>query len=443
MNSSHSLDDDAIPEPDWLDRLIAGFSDPMVAAVGGFIRDHTGVKFQYRCVIGNRFADVRHSADVDAPRSSDEYASPTGTNVAFRRDTLVGIGGFDEQYAYFLDETDINIRLHDEGWAIRLVAEAQVHHKYLENRIRDSRRRPKSRYVIARSKAYFSWTHGSKTKAARQIRAYLWSYCLQQTCYLYGLFLMRRIGWCDVTRMLGEVERGVQDGTSDANQARRHRVLAPLAAGAPAVPFRPFRTRLPVEWRMRLCFLMRVDHLAEADEATCNLFSIVRTLAVRGHEISVICMDASRHASVEFIAGFWLHRLASSPFRRLLSGGTRGEWLRLAEAGSREIARVQCHRQFQVVVVPAEGRLSAPALRDLNLPVAVVRFGAPAGRPLESSVASHRATPGDIQVIALEGGDMTGAVVNALEFRLTRIAANTDAADSAVERQYQASRDAG
>ncbi len=114
------LDDDAIPEPDWLNLLIERFADPKVAAVGGFIRDHTGVKFQYRNVIGNRFADVRHSSDVEAPRSPDEYPSPTGTNIAIRRDVLVEMGGFDEHFSYFLDETDINLRLHEDGWQIYL-----------------------------------------------------------------------------------------------------------------------------------------------------------------------------------------------------------------------------------------------------------------------------------------------------------------------------------
>ena len=42
------IDDDAVPEPDWLDRLVSGFTGPAVAAVGGFIRDQAGVAYQDR-----------------------------------------------------------------------------------------------------------------------------------------------------------------------------------------------------------------------------------------------------------------------------------------------------------------------------------------------------------------------------------------------------------
>lgn len=39
--------------------------------------------------------------------------SLTGANVAFRRDILTAVSGFDENFEYFLDETDVNIRLRD------------------------------------------------------------------------------------------------------------------------------------------------------------------------------------------------------------------------------------------------------------------------------------------------------------------------------------------
>src|SRR5690606_22489419 len=52
-------DDDGIPEPDWLDALEAVYlEDDKVGAVGGYVRDHTGVACQAREIVCNRFGDA-------------------------------------------------------------------------------------------------------------------------------------------------------------------------------------------------------------------------------------------------------------------------------------------------------------------------------------------------------------------------------------------------
>ena len=48
------LDDDAIPEPEWLDDLDQSYADPWVGAAGGFVYDNTGLKFQTKYVTINR-----------------------------------------------------------------------------------------------------------------------------------------------------------------------------------------------------------------------------------------------------------------------------------------------------------------------------------------------------------------------------------------------------
>mgnify|MGYP004711974365 FL=1 len=41
------IDDDAIPEPEWLQQIVQSFDDPKVGGAGGIVMDHTGVKPQY------------------------------------------------------------------------------------------------------------------------------------------------------------------------------------------------------------------------------------------------------------------------------------------------------------------------------------------------------------------------------------------------------------
>jgi glycogen(starch) synthase len=415
------LDDDAIPEPDWLNLLVERFADPRVAAVGGFIRDHTGMKFQYRNVIGNRFADVRHSSDVEAPRSPDEYPSPTGTNIAIRRDILVDMGGFDEHFSYFLDETDINLRLHEDGWQIYLIADAQVHHKFLENRIRDAKRIPKSRYVIARSKAYFSWIHGSKTKTPGQIRAYLRSYRLQHIGYMGLLFILRRISWTDCSRLADEIDRGVTDGTRHALSTEGHRARVPMKTGDCTDLFKRFPTKLPAERRMRICVLINKYRSVDSDEVALQMYATAQALAERGHEVSVICLSADGRSGVEFVRGFWLHRVKVNPLVRFLPGYTRNEWLELAKAGSRELLRVQERRKFQVVLLPYDGRAASSILKSVGLPVVAVRLFARSRRRDAQSVRATESMPGGIRVLALEGNGVTDANLKMFESQLSSI----------------------
>ena len=40
------IDDDALPEPEWLTQAIPAFDDPEVAGAGGIVFDHTGMGLQ-------------------------------------------------------------------------------------------------------------------------------------------------------------------------------------------------------------------------------------------------------------------------------------------------------------------------------------------------------------------------------------------------------------
>jgi len=107
------IDDDAIPEPTWLARLTAPFSDPNVAASGGFVRGRNGISFQWKAEeIGRDGA----TSPIEVTETTVLKATPSraiktqGTNCAFRRNLLCDLGGFDESYRFYLDETDLNVR---------------------------------------------------------------------------------------------------------------------------------------------------------------------------------------------------------------------------------------------------------------------------------------------------------------------------------------------
>ena len=159
------IDDDAVPEPTWLTHLVAPFeADEEVMAAGGFVRGRNGISYQWKAQSVDATGHVE-ALSVDETRPS--VLHPTGrraiktegTNMAFRRDLLAEIGGFDPAYRYYLDETDVNLRLAAMGHATAIVPLAEVHHGYLPNATRRANRAPSDLFEIGASLAVFLRKH--------------------------------------------------------------------------------------------------------------------------------------------------------------------------------------------------------------------------------------------------------------------------------------------
>ena len=129
------IDDDAVPEPTWLQFLVAGFSEADVAAAGGFVRGRNGISFQWKARSVDCFGDAT-PLDVPVDKISILTAQngraikTEGTNMAVRRDVIAKMGGFDPAYRFYLDETDLNFRMMSAGHCTAIVPLAQVHHGY-------------------------------------------------------------------------------------------------------------------------------------------------------------------------------------------------------------------------------------------------------------------------------------------------------------------------
>ena len=124
-------DDDGLPEPDWLDQLVLAYADDKVAAAGGWVRNHTGVAYQTKYIISTRnsMSEVMVESPDKLPECqpfAPKFPGLIGVNSSFRRSALLEVGGFDEEYAYYLDETDVILRLVDAGYRVDLVVEDKV-----------------------------------------------------------------------------------------------------------------------------------------------------------------------------------------------------------------------------------------------------------------------------------------------------------------------------
>ena len=173
------IDDDAVPEPTWLTELAAAFADPETAAAVGYVRGRNGISYQSRADAIDAFGRTR-SADLPGrdPRTpvcpADHVPKLVGTNMAVRRAVLAGLGGFDEVFGFYLDDSDLSMRLAAAGLRVVAVPGAEVHHSFAASPRRAACRRPKTLFDIGRSLAAFLRKHappGRIDAARREARA--------------------------------------------------------------------------------------------------------------------------------------------------------------------------------------------------------------------------------------------------------------------------------
>ena len=230
------LDDDSVPETRWLEHLAAAFSDPEVAAAGGFVRGRNGISFQWKGRIVDRSGLAREVAlNSDNPvrlTPPKGWAVKTeGTNMAVRRHVLAELGGFDPAFRFYLDETDLNMRLAQAGHATAIVPLAQVHHGYAASVMRRQDRSVRDLRQIAASTVVFLRKHCPASQHAAVLDTTFQEQrrrCLQQL--VSGQQEPR-----DVRRLMKSWREGLRDG--------QYRDLTePMPLPAPHQEFRLFQS---------------------------------------------------------------------------------------------------------------------------------------------------------------------------------------------------------
>lgn len=302
------IDDDAIPEPGWLSAIAAAYDDPRVAAVGGYIRDHTGVAYQAKHLVCDRYADsfaYNPKTHYSSPRLF--YTALTGTNCSFRRDVLLAIGGFDEVYAYFLDETDVLLRVSDAGYKIVCIEGAEVHHKYTPSNMRDEKKIAKTLYYPIRSKTYYAYRHALPVHGLEETTARLDSYISHVAASQDWLYRNGMIAKEHYMSLLSDIDKGYKDGLKLAFHAEAPFVKNPSFFATPST-FLSFPISKPPADRLKICFISQ-DYLPKPNGGIgVWIGTLARQLAALGNEVTVITRTED-DPTIDFEENVWVHRI--------------------------------------------------------------------------------------------------------------------------------------
>ncbi len=302
------IDDDSVPEPDWLSGLAAAYDDPNVGGTGGVVYDHTGVNIQYIYAVCDRLGNT----DFDRTLPLDQYNRPgadpflylQGTNMSFRREALEAIGGFDENIEYLYDDSDIASQLIDSGWRLSALDGAAVHHKTMPSHLRRDHGLVTDPYTPVKNRAYFalrnSQEHHLVGEALRSLMSYQDSLRdVAVSGQKSGRFTADE-SRAFIQRMEAGFEEGMKQGMSEERAGR------PLAAWNPDT-FLPYPVVTATDGRMKLCLVSLDYPPAPMGGIARYTADLARGLAAAGHETHVITR-ADPPLRVDFEEGVWVHR---------------------------------------------------------------------------------------------------------------------------------------
>jgi GT2 family glycosyltransferase len=129
-----TLNDDAVAHPLWLESLTAALESRPDAGMGA-----SQVRFygEYRLDSAGMLVACDGSSKQrghgrmpeDFP-VAEETLFPSGSAALYRRDMLEELGGFDDHFFLYCEDTDLGLRARWAGWKCLYVPEAVVEHHY-------------------------------------------------------------------------------------------------------------------------------------------------------------------------------------------------------------------------------------------------------------------------------------------------------------------------
>ena len=117
------LDDDSVPDAHWLRYLVSALLDEDHAGVGGPNIPPTTSATLSQAIASGPGGPIHVLV-------SDKIAEHIpGCNMAFWKDALEAVGGFDPQFRVAGDDVDLCWRLQERGWTLGFCAAAMVWHR--------------------------------------------------------------------------------------------------------------------------------------------------------------------------------------------------------------------------------------------------------------------------------------------------------------------------
>ena len=302
------IDDDAYPTEWWLEDLLGEFEDEEVLAVGGTVYDYTGYTYQMRY---GRCTNAGDATPVNAPPliglsecpSAQTFTYATGGNFIARTQGLLDLGGFDEQFDYYLEEADLCRRILDAGYIVRVLDAGQIFHKFLPSAIRSSARVALDRRSILVNRAYFAARHQLPDQGP------------ELTIEAFERFAERAVNELEAAVRAGiATEHHVAKVRQDANDARF--MLGAWISDPPAMRPSTLDSGIAAQFDSSSVLHRSSDSISHvaimSDHAVTSQdpeHALALNLLSQGHIVRII-EPSNGHSTVDVEDGVWRHRIS-------------------------------------------------------------------------------------------------------------------------------------
>jgi len=308
------IDDDALPSDEaWLLRFVSAYTNDnegLLGGVGGAVLHGNTDRFEFKNGATSDYGlqvfeqSKLNNLLLDGNRW---VCGIPGGNNALRRSALIQVGGFDEFYVYYLDETDVCVRLSRAGYHILSLPENGIRHFAARanqpNSISNNRWR-----TITRSDTYFALKNGADSLPLRLLKTiYL---APQKHFYREMVSFMGQKGIPLKKRaeLMTQWLTGFLEGLLAGLFRTRH--LGDFITPNPTfLPFNPPQPEQPLHIALLTQTIPGQPNYGGVGRYT---FDLANGLHERGHEVHIICKDEQfvQYQSL----GFVIHGIPASEY---------------------------------------------------------------------------------------------------------------------------------
>ena len=163
-------DDDCIPAQNWIDAMLAPFTDPEVVGAKGVYRT------RQKPIIA-RFVQIEYEDKYRLMSPEKDIDFIDTYSAAFRRDRFLEMGGYDTSFPVACaEDVELSYRMSARGWKMRFVPDAMVGHTHPERLESYLRKKYKFAYwrMLAVRKNPAKGVKDSHTPQVMKLQILLW-----------------------------------------------------------------------------------------------------------------------------------------------------------------------------------------------------------------------------------------------------------------------------
>jgi glycosyltransferase involved in cell wall biosynthesis len=284
------IDDDSIPFDDFVETLLAEFNRRplMTAGLGGPVYFRGTLSFQSEDIAINDRAEAWENIPPGTVGTNGWERSLLGTNANYRADLLRASKGFDEQFDYFLDESEVSFRLQKKNFIVAYCPDLFVRHEFAQSSNRLSKFNF-NWFSICKNIAYFVAAYSGLEGAT--LRSYLTRrLALERKSKLDEGLASAELTAQEHAEMCRRIDEGLEQGLLDASH---HPKTKEFTEDPPAFVHFPRRTNFPMVGRalrpLHICIISKeLQPFTPAGGNGTQFYHLASELLLMGHRVTAI-----------------------------------------------------------------------------------------------------------------------------------------------------------